>query len=106
MIKLNEIYDISSCHWGSQFPRRRTCSCGHSTTERYWLCMEIDYLDFTLFSDRQKGLESDTSLEDTIRHHAICINHLVNNVAVETSLTKQEATKTVWELAKADSTKV
>ena len=61
---------------------------------------------FTLFSDRQKGLESDTSLDDTIRHHAICINHLVKNVAVETSLTKQEATKTVWELAKADSTKV
>ena len=58
-----------------------------------------------LFSDRQKGLEGDTTLENKILHHACCLNHLVDNVANSTQLPKGSASTIMWQIAKAKSQK-
>ena len=55
---------------------------------------------FVLISDRQKGLESDTSLHGVVLHHALCVQHLVGNVASQTKIPKVDATLLVWKISK------
>ena len=55
---------------------------------------------FSLFSDRQKGLESDNTLDGVIAHHGLCTKHLVGNVSTETCLTTGQASDVIWVLAK------
>ena len=55
-----------------------------------------------VFSDRQKGLEADTTLTEVVLHQALCVKHLVNNVVTQTKIPQRNASTVVWKLAKTE----
>ena len=56
--------------------------------------------DFTLVSDRQKGLESDNTLQTFLSHHGMFVKHLVDNVCSDTAIPKKGSSSLIWSIAK------
>ena len=83
--------------WHTLLAMRKTRTVGATITPT-----SVYTTESTLFSDRQKGLEADTTLTEVVLHQALCVKHLVNNVVTQTKIPQRNASTVVWKLAKTE----